>query len=172
MRRLFASKVLIYLLLLIVLDITLAPALAMGDVRFFLSYLMVIYAAFQWGWKQSIPIALLLGVLRELAGSEVLGIETCAMMMGAFLLGLAVQKIDKGMVLLRLLTTLVFVFFVLTLRALFSVFLTEMKFDYWYYLSVSLGCSVYTAALTPLFFHFSARWFHDRTAIKQYDLFA
>lgn len=171
MRRLYTPKVILYFLTLLVLDMTLAPLLAIGDNRFFLTFLMVIYFGFQWGWKQILPAACAAGILRDFVSSGPVGIETASLILSALFLDLTVQKIEREPLALRMLCAMVFTFSVLLIQLVISIFLTGIQYKVWYYLSVALGSSVYTAVLAPVFFLVSSKWFGDRTVIKQYDLF-
>ena len=171
MRRLYTPKVIIYFFILLILDATLAPIFRFGDIRFFLTYLIVIYAAFQWSWKRVLPTASVIGVLRDLMGTGPIGIETFSLIASAVILHFAVQKVEREQTILRMVCAGLFTFFVLLFQGIAYLFLTGINFDVLYYLSFSLGSSLVTGLLVPIFFFISSWWFHDRATIKQYDLF-
>ena len=157
--------------MLLVLDETLAPVFRIGDNRFILTYLMIVYVAFQWSWQLTIPAAFMIGLLRDFSGTGPIGIETSSLIVSAILLDFTVQKIERDQLVLRILSAMIFTFTVFLIHYLMAGFLTGINFNVWYYLTVAFGTSVYTGLLVPFFFFFSAKWFRDRTNIKQYDLF-
>jgi len=167
----FSGRATLYLLLLLTLDITVTPLFRLGDNRIFLSYLMVVYAAFQWGGRTIIPMAVAVGVARDLVSTQSLGIETLSLVLTSALLYLRIQKIEREWWWLRILTAFLFILCVSVISMIMSSFLTGTLPNFWYYSSVALGSSIYTAVVTPVFFYLTARWFRDHVAFKQYELF-
>ena len=171
MYRVFSGRVILYLLFLLVLDITLVPLVRIGFVRPVLEYLIILYAAFQWGWQKTLPIAITVGILRDFVSSQSLGIETSSLIFASFVLDLLVQKMEREIWFLRLTAAFLFVFCASMSSLILSSFLGEGIHVSGASVTIALGTSFYTAILMPPFFYLTARWFHDRFAFKQYELF-
>jgi rod shape-determining protein MreD len=171
MPRILSGRVVLYLVFLLVLDLSVTPLIRVGGFRPILQYLVILYAAFQWGWEKTIPMAIGVGILRDLTSSQILGLETVSLVFVAFLLDLLVQKIERDIFFLRVLAVFLFVFSVLMMNLILSNFLTDIPRFSWYEIGIAVGTSLYTAAVMPLFFYGTRYWFHDRTFLKQYELF-
>ena len=171
MPRIFSSRVIVYLIFLLALDLSVTPFFQIGPVRPLLEYLPVLYAAFHWGWPRTVAIAFLVGLMRDLTGCSLVGTETFSLVTTSFVLDFVVQKIERERPLVRFLTAFLFVFCVSVLASMVLVFLTGFPGLSWYGISVALGTSLYTACLMPLFFHLTSRYFHDRVPLKQFELF-
>lgn len=171
MPRLFSARIVLFLLIVILMDLTLSPVFALGRLQFILSYLLVVYAAFQWGWKTTMPIAILVGISRELVGGELMGLEICSMIISAFGLDLIVQKLQRESILLRMGTVFLFVLVASGTKFILTLFLTSTHLNFWYYGVTLVGSGIYTAIIFPIFYFLAAKWFHDRINFKQYELF-
>ncbi len=171
MPRILSARVIFYLLILLVLELSVLPFFRVGVFQPVLLYLMVLHAAFQWGWEKTVPMAVAAGVLRDLAGSHSLGLETAALVAASFVLDLLVQKIERDSQVTRVAVGFLFVFFVSILIVLFSNFLGEAREISWYTFGVSVGTAFYSAMMLPPFFYVTGHWFHDRIPLKQYELF-
>ncbi len=171
MPRLLSAKVIFYLTLLLILDFCLMPIFRVGSVQPVLLYLMIPYASFQWHWEKTVPLAVIVGLFRDLTGVLPLGVETAALVGVTFLLDGVVQKIDRN----APITQLFLSFFYLS-GVFFGGFILSglirgeqiMNANMFFGL---LGSALMTAVAMPFFFYLTARWFFDKTAIKQYELF-
>ncbi|MDD5670666.1 MAG: hypothetical protein PHN49_03400 [Candidatus Omnitrophica bacterium] len=171
MPRIFSGRVILFLILLLTFDVTVTPIFRFGDVQFFLTYLLVLYATFQWGWQTTIPMAILVGLMRDFLGTQSLGIETCSLLFASILLYLLVQKIERESLSLRMMITFIFVFCTLLVNLFLSNYLSGAMNVTWYHLAVAFGSALYTVLIMPVFFHVSAKWFHDSAVLQQYELF-
>ena len=171
MHRILSGRVIFYLFLLLVVDLTIMPLLCIGPLYPQLLYLMVLYAAFQWGWQRTIPMALAVGILRDLTGSQFLGFETASFVLASMILDLLVQKMEREFVLLRFAAAFIFVFCASMFHLILVSLVTGTIYLSWYRCWVVFGSSLYTALLMPLFFYVTAKWFGDRAVLKQYELF-
>jgi len=171
MHRVLSPSVLIYLFLLLILDFCVTPVFKIGTAQPFLLYSMVPYVAFQWRRPNILGIALLVGLLRDAAGSRLFGVETASVVMAALLLELAVQKVDRESMISR--CGLMFLFIVVQ-TGISLMLLAFLGFQIpwtWYTLGACAGSAFYTMAAVPFFFFLTARWFGDRVPFKQYELF-
>lgn len=171
MPRILSGKVIFYLLLLAILDSSLRPMIRIGDAGPMFLYLMTPYAVFQWGFSRSLALAALIGIFRDLTGPHRMGIEVVTLLLFTFLFDLLAQKVERNSNWVRFAGAFLFVFCVLAATAVFSRFLGDRVFVSGYMLGAALGTAFYTACLTPGFFALTARWFHDRVPMKQYELF-
>ncbi len=171
MPRIFSGRVILYLLLLLIADLTITPFFQIGSARPVLQYLMVLYAAFQWDWKKAVPMAFAVGILRDLTNSPWLGAETMSLVLAALLLDFWAQKMVREIFGLRLLIGFVFLVCALFLNFIVSGLVSETVAFSWYDTMTILGTALYTVLLAPFFFWLTAKWFHDRFLLKQYELF-
>lgn len=171
MPRILSAKVIFYLLLLAILDLSLRPMIRIGDAGPAFLYLMIPYAIFQWGFSRSLVLAALTGIFRDLTGSHLMGVEVVTLLLFTFLFDLLAQKVERDSNWVRCAGTFLFVFCVLAAIAVFSRFLGDTVPLSGYMLGAALGTAFYTACLAPGFFALTARWFHDRVPMKQYELF-
>ncbi len=169
---LFSWRISLYVIALISLDMTMAPLLRVGGAQFMLSYLFIVYVAFQWGWQKAIPVAFLVGLSRDFISSQVFGLETLALVYAAYLLNLIVQKMERSRMLLRMVVAFYFTSLAFIINILSATFVMENVRMSWNYVSVALGSALYTAVLLPVFFYISSKWFNDTVSIKQYELFS
>ena len=172
MPKIFSARVIFYLLILVALDLNIAPIFRLGPLQFVLTYLMVLYAAFQWGWQRTIPMAFVVGMFRDFFSSQALGVETVSLVLAALLLDQMVQKMQRELLWLRMVTGVIFILSILFFQFLITGLVTGVSQSYWYSWGIAFGSALYSAVLIPLFFFISAHWFHDRMAFKQYELFA
>ncbi len=171
MPRILSGRVILYLLVLLVLDLSLAPFFRIGFLKPSLGYLLILYATFQWGVQKTVPMALAVGISRDLVNSQWVGIETLACGMTAFGLEIVIQKIERKALLFRLMISFVFILLIELFNLLLSNSLTEDSNLFWGGLGGILGTTVYSCALLPVFFYCTAWWFRDQLLIKQYELF-
>lgn len=171
MPRLLSARLILYLLVLVVADLTLSPLVRVGDVQPVFLLLMVLYGSFQWGWQKALPLALIVGFLRDMTGTLPVGTEMFSVTAAALFLDFAVQKLHRVWILVRIGTAFVFTFIALMVALILGGVLHQPASFSWYNAGRIFLTAVYTAAFWPLFSAVSIRWFHERKPMKQYELF-
>lgn len=171
MPRIFSGRVILFLASLLIFDLTLAPLFRVGSVKPILLYLALLHAAFHWDSQKILPMALAVGLLRDLAGSHPFGLETALLVAAALALEFFVQQIDRHSLLMRLGFAFVFIFFVNLSHLAFASFLGMSYGLSSHGLSVALGTAFTTAAFLPALTWMASRWFGERVPLKQYELF-
>lgn len=169
MPRLFSGKVLTAVLAAAVLDICVMPLF--GPVRPVLGYLLAVYAVFFAESGKVKGVALLVGLLRDLAGIEPLGVETLVLLAAAMVLAFIVPKIERESLWTRMGICFVFVFSVFLVRLAFSAFLSGSNAIPASTLVFSLYSALSTALISPFVFWLLQGWFGMRPALRQYELF-
>ncbi len=171
MHRFASPKIIVYLFFWLIVDLCLIPALRVEAVRPVCLYLAVLYAAFEWHGQHLFTMALAVGILRDLTGSEPLGVETAVLGLSTLALHFFVPKLDRRSFTIRFVVTLVFVFLVLVADSVLASLLGAQNRISWYFLYAILNSALATAILMPFVFSLSGRWFGDRAPLKQYELF-
>ncbi len=171
MHRVLSARVIGYLILLTVIDFTILPLFRIGSVQPILAYLLVLYVTFQWGWQKTVPIALAVGLVRDLTGGQYFGFETVALLYNSILLDLVARHIGRDSWLLKISAAFFFIFCVQMLHIILLSIFTQLTYVSWYWCGQTLASAMYTALTVPIFFYFTARWFGDRMIMKQYELF-
>lgn len=172
MPRILSARVILYLVLLLALDLGVAPVLRVFDCRPVFLYLMIPYAALEWGWERTISIALVIGVLRDLVSSSAFGLETCSLVIAATVLDALVQKVERQSPVIRFVFGFLFVLLVFLLEMILSAILGISGPLSAGVIGMALAAAFYTALMMPFFFFLTASWFRDRTtSFRQYELF-
>ena len=171
MPRILSGRVVAYLLILLVFDLSLVPAIRIQMVQPILLYLMVLHTAFQWGIQKAVPMAIVIGLLRDFSGSQFFGIETASLIIASTVLNVIVQKIDRESAVTRIAVSFVFVFSVLMLSGLFPALVGAPVALTLHTFLISAAVACYTSVLTPIFSTVTSRWFRERAPMKQYELF-
>ena len=172
MPRVLSAKVVSFVLLLWVCDICIFPSLfESGFMRPVLTYLIIVYAAFRWDWRKTAGLALFVGLLRDVTGSQPLGVETAVLTSSALVLGFLAQKMERDSFVVRVLAVFLFVFFDSLLILFLSGFLNfTNEFSGFFFLMI-VSSAFLTALISPLFFYLTGKWFKDHLPLKQYELF-
>jgi hypothetical protein len=169
MSRFITGKVILYLFILIILDVALMPVF--GIFRPSLTYLWVLYAAFHAPWSV-LPAAVIAGIGRDLVGSQPLGIETAVLVTMSIGLNFAMQKLEHGFLPMRFIVATAFIFLGMMLNLAFSGFLFAAPQLSWYAVFSCFMSAVTSAAVMPVFFYFTSKWFPvEGRMLKQYELF-
>lgn len=157
MPRLLSFKVALLLLVLMVLDMSVFPILSMGAFRPVLSYLFVLYVAFEWHWKKTLMAAFLVGCIRDALSFHPFGIEIVSLSIVSMGLVFFVQKMVIQSTLVRMLGAFIFTFLSLTFVIGFNSLLNaQLKFaDQGF--STVIASSFLTTLCMPIFF-----WGADR----------
>ena len=170
MPRLVSAKVILYFLLLAVLDGAVMPAFQIGSVYPSFLYLFICYAAFQWGAPKTVYVAFWAGLLRDLVGGGLIGLDSTLLVVLALALDFLVQKMERQLPGIYFIITFLFVFFAGALRLLVGYAGDLPVSMVWDYLGLIVTSALYTTALLPLFYSVTDRWFGHSSA-KQYELF-
>ena len=172
MPRLFSWKVILYLLFAFMLDVSVMPVLWPGDARPVFLYLAVLYSAFEWNWFKTVRIALAVGLLRDLTGTQPLGLETIVLVSVSFLTGYITRKIEKKSLSGRAVISGIYTASVLIFTFLFAVFIGSSYPFSGRVVAIAVSAGFWNGILAPVFFIFSHRWFLGRLPnLRQYELF-
>ena len=171
MSRVISRSLILYLLILVVFEMTLLRLIRIGNATPLLVYLMVFYAGLEWGWRTVIPVAFCAGLMRDFTGFAPFGVEASSLVLAGLILDIMVQKIEHGLMFFRMAIAFLFVFCVLSLNYLFALVLGSRSGFAWQDLRDFTGAALYTALVYPVFFYVTALWFHNRRLLKQYELF-
>src|SRR5512140_1175505 len=95
MPRLISTRVILYFLLLAVLDGSVMPAFQIHAVSPSLLYLFICYAAFEWGSTKTVYVAFWVGLLRDLLGGGLIGLDAVVLVALAPALDFLVQKMER-----------------------------------------------------------------------------
>ena len=170
MPRLVSAKVIIFFLLLAVLDGSVMPAFQIGSVYPSFLYLFICYAAFQWGAPKTVYVAFWAGLLRDLVGGGLIGLDSTLLVVLALALDFLVQKMERQLPGIYFIITFLFVFFAGASRLLVS-YAGELPVSLvWKYLGMIAMMAFYTSALLPAFNFLTNRWF-GHSSTRQYELF-
>jgi len=161
----------IYLMTLMVFDFVLMPFFRVGPAQPLLLYLMVPYAVFEQHWNRVLPLALLVGFFRDIFSPGLLGVETVTGAAASAGLILLVRKIERGTAVMRMAASFLYIFLMLYGIFLISKILGGPSYDFPFAFQIAFASAFETALLAPPFFYLTARWFHDRIPLRQYELF-
>ncbi len=170
MPRLVSAKVILYFLLLAVLDGSVMPAFQIRSVYPSFLYLFICYAAFQWGAPKTVYVAFWAGLLRDLLGGGLIGLEATLLVALALALDFLVQKMERQLPGIYFIVTFLFVFCAGASRLLVGYAGGLPPSLVWKYLGMIAMTALYTSALLPVFNFLTNRWF-SRSTTKQYELF-
>lgn len=171
MPRILSAKVLIFVFLLHIIDLSLTSLLRVGPVRPVFLYLAIVYASFQWGGRKTLALSAVAGGLRDITGVHPVGVETVVLVVSALLLDFWVHKIERQSLLVRTVSAFLYIALALFLILTVSTLLGEPVGLSTYLAASILLTALYTACWTPVFFYLAMRWFHDKVPMKQYELF-
>ena len=170
MPRLFSAKVIFYFFLLAVLDGTVMPVFQIRGVYPSLLYLFVCYTAFEWGAPKTVFIAFWAGILRDLLGGGLIGVEAGILVALALVLDFLVQKMERALPGIYFIITFLFVFCAGVLRLL-AGYMGELPPSLaGNYLGSIAMTALYTSALLPFFNFMTHKWF-GHSSTQQYELF-
>lgn len=170
MPRLVSAKVIFYFILLAVLDGTVMPVFQIHSVYPSFLYLFICYTAFSWGESKTVYVAFWAGLLRDLLGGGLIGVEASLLVGVALALNFLVQKIERELRGVYFIVVFLFVFCAGALRLLVSYPSDLPASLVWGYLGLITMTALYTSALLPLFNFLTDRWF-GLSSSKQYELF-
>ena len=170
MPRLASAKVIIFFLLLAVLDGSVMPAFQIRSVHPSFLYLFICYAAFEWGSPKTVYVAFWAGLLRDLLGGGLIGLDATLLVALALALDFLVQKMERQLPGIYFIITFLFVFCAGTLRLL-AGFAGELSPSLiGGYFGMITMTALYTSAFLPIFNFLATRWF-GQSSTRQYELF-
>ena len=169
MPRLLSPKVIFYFLLLAVLDGTVMPVFQIHGVYPSFLYLFICYAAFEWGSPKTVYVAFWAGLLRDLLGGGLIGLEASLLTSLALALDFLVQKMERQLSGIYFIITFLFVFCAGLLRLLVGYTGELPPSLFLGYFGLIAMTALYTSALLPVFSFITNRWFGHPS--KQYELF-
>ena len=170
MPRLISAKVILYFLLLAVLDGSVMSVFQIRSVYPSFLYLFICYAAFEWGSPKTVYVAFWAGLLRDLLGGGLIGLEATLLVALALALDFLVQKMERQLPGIYFIITFLFVFCAGAFRLLVS-YGGELPLSLvWGYLGMIAMTALYTSALLPLFNFLTNRWL-GHSSTRQYELF-
>ncbi|MFA7255411.1 MAG: rod shape-determining protein MreD [Candidatus Omnitrophota bacterium] len=170
MPHLASPKVILYFLFLAVLDGSVMPAFQIHSVYPSFLYLFICYAAFEWGAPKTVHVAFWVGILRDLLGGGLIGLEATLLVALALALDFLVQKMERELPGIYFLMTFLFVFCAGALRLLVSCSGELPASLIGGHLGMIAMTALYTSALLPVFNFITNRWL-GRASTRQYELF-
>jgi len=171
MYRIISKRVILFLLLLLVLDIAAAPFLTWGYARPSFSYLAILYVAFEYGWKSALPVAILVGFLRDLTSGAAVGMETLLLAFVVFVLDKANKNVISQSTFFRVIVTFLFILGLQILYlAGFSLVSPDIKIS-WFNLSLAVKAAFLNTLILPPFLYLATRFFDKKKRFHQFELF-
>ncbi len=170
MPRLVSPRVILYFLWLAVLDGTVMPVFQIQGVYPSFLYLFVCYAAYEWGAPRTVYVAFWAGLLRDLLGGGLIGLEATLLSALALALDFMVQKMERGLPGIYFIMTFIFVFCAGLLRLLVGgagEFSSRIVGECLGLISMT---ALYTCAMLPVF-NFMSGLCLGRSSLKQFELF-
>ncbi len=164
-------KLVFFAAVLLLLDICFAPVIEISGARPIFSFLIVAYAGFQWNIRRIVPLAVGVGLARDILGGGILGVEMFALTSAAFALDWIVHKIEKEFPGIYFLLTFIFCFSVLLCEFLMDAALGKIGFNIEGHFKVIFFGAFYTGLFLPLFYQISDFFFKPHTELRQYELF-
>lgn len=172
MFRLVSWKIFLTILGLFAFDAGVSQDFAIGGSRPIFLYMFILYSAFAWGGDQALFLALFVGILRDLSGSQTLGVETVSVVFWAIILDSILLKISRDSQGVKLILPFFYVFLTLLTNLGFSAFLSQKDA-----VVVAEGIpsafftALYTAIVFPFMNGFFNVWFQPKKRTRQYELF-
>lgn len=169
--RLFANRQLILtLILLFWIEISILPFCSIHGIKPDLIFIFIAFYAFQIGWKQLIPLAFVLGIIRDLLTNSFFGVETASLVGGALLLQFFADQFYRDERWIQAFGLFSFSWFTLMLYSIFTL-VVDGQFLVEQMLSKTFFISLYTAVLGTLLFPLFEKRFKNVLYVKQYELF-
>lgn len=134
-------------------------------------YLAVLDYAFFWSWELVPFFALAVGLLRDLVGGHLFGIETACLTATGVALAFGIPKLERDNPWVRTGVSFLFVGLTETLGVGLGSWFENSKVSPAHLTLGIFWTTLYTVALSPAFFWFTNRWFKRTAFLKQYELF-
>ncbi len=171
MRHFLSSKLLGLLALVIVFEHVLSPFLFPLNAHIALVYLLVLDYAFFWSWERAAFFAMFTGLILDLFGGHLFGVQTLTLTMMSLLLSLGIQKLDRNLFWVQMIITVLFVALTETLGIVLGLALETSAGFSWNFMGNVLQTTFFTALVAPFFFWFTSCWFKRSLSFRQYELF-
>lgn len=169
--RPFANKRLILVLsLLFWVEVSVLPIFSIRDVKPDLIFIFITFYAFRINWKQLMPLALVLGIVRDFMANSFFGLETASFVCGALLLQFFADQFYRDKRWIQILGLFSFSWLTLLIYSVFSFvikghFLNELM------LIKTFFIALYTTAAGIILFPLFEKWLKPALNVKQYELF-
>lgn len=168
----FKVKLVLFAAFLLLMDFCVAPAFELSGARPLFLFLLVAYASFQWETRRVWLLAISVGLVRDILGGGILGVEMFAIAGGAFLLDWVVHRIEKEFPGIYFLLSVMFCFFVLIVEFLIDAALGKVSLGAEGSVRVIFLSSIYTGLFLPFFYQIADFLFKPHRALRQYELFS
>ena len=167
----FANKRLILVLLLLFwIEISILPFCSIRNIRPDLIFIFIAFYTFHVDWKRLIPLAFVLGIIRDLMTNSFFGLETASFIGGALLLQFFADQFYRDKRWIQAVGLFSFSWCTLLLYSIF-MFVTEGRYPDEQMMIKTFFISVYTTVLGIILFPFFGKWFKHTLHVKQYELF-
>lgn len=171
MYHFISARLVILVTGLLLIQYGLAPfSLAWGG-RADLLYLVILDYAFFWSWERVPFFALAIGLVRDLLGGHLFGIETACLTVTGIGLSFGIQKLERDSPWVRGVVSFLFVGLTEALTISMGSWLDASQGLSFHLTQSILWTTGYTVLLSPAFFWFTNRWFKRSPFLKQYELF-
>lgn len=166
-----SARLLILVTGLLLIQYALAPFSLSWAGRPDLLYLIILDYAFFWSWEMVPFFALSIGLVRDLLGGHLFGIETACLTVTGIALGFGTRKLERNSPWVRGVVSLLFVGLTESLSISLGSWLDTSKSLSLRSTQSILWTTGYTVLLSPVFFGLTSRWFKRTSFLKQYELF-
>lgn len=168
--HLFANKRLIFVLILLFwIEVSILPFCSIRGVKPDLIFIFIAFYAFQINWKRLVPLAFVLGMIRDLLTNSFFGLETASFIGGALLLQFFADQFYRERW-IQLLGLFLFSWFTLLLYSGFTLITEGHYFDE-RMLIETFFISLYTTLVGMVLFPFFETRLRRVLHVKQYELF-
>ncbi len=169
--HLFTNKRLIFLLLVIIwVELSLLPLFSIHGVKPDLIMIFIAFYAFEIDWKQLIPLAFTIGIVRDLLTNSFFGLETASFVGGSLLLQFLAVRFDRDKRWIQMAGLFSFCWFTLILFLIFT-FVTEGHYPADWMFIKTFFVSLYTTIIGAILFSFFEKRLKQALHVKQYELF-
>lgn len=171
MYRIFTKRLILTLLVLLVLDLAVAPYISWGFARPSFLYLFIIYLAMEYDWQYVLPVAFAVGLLRDLTGGVYLGQETLILTALVFICERSGKNVTSGSLVFRLMVTFVFILAIQTINLIFLAVFNAHIFISVFNVSLAVRAALLNTLMMPVFLYLAKRFFDKKKRFHQYELF-
>lgn len=168
--HLFANKRLIFILILLFwIEVSILPFCSIRGIKPDLIFIFITFYAFQIDWKRLVPLAFVLGIIRDLLTNSFFGLETASFVGGALLLQFFADQFYRERW-IQILGLFLFSWATLILYSIFT-FITEGHYFNERMLAQTFFISIYTTVIGAILFPIFEKRLKQVLYVKQYELF-
>jgi rod shape-determining protein MreD len=171
MYQVISQRLLIVIAILFALDASFSPVISVGAAKISFLTLLVLYVAFDWGWKKALPVAIIAGILKDFYGSVFLGMETFSLAFTVLTLDWALKKVEKKSWFIRLGIVFLFITIQQTLNYVLVIVSGEISVFAWHQVGAILITALYHMIVFLFFFKIAIVIFDEQRRVHQYELF-